>query len=62
MTAYGKQSLMVTTSHVAKAIVDTDESSKLGKLLAMRWNLLWPAVGGITAVLLIVMPNWLGSL
>lgn len=60
MTAYGKKSLMVRSSHVAKAIVDTDESTKLGKLLSMRWHLLWPAVGGLAALVLIVMPNWLG--
>ena len=46
---------------VAKAIVDTDESSKAGKFLALRWHLLWPVFGGVAAVLCILLPQWIGG-
>ncbi len=53
MLAYGAGDYCVDSKHVAKAIVDTEESSRLGRLLALRWHLLWPILGGTSAGLLI---------
>lgn len=62
MVAYGKGDKTIKARHVAKAIVDTDESSKAGKFLALRWHLLWPVFGGVAAVLCIVLPQWIGGM
>ncbi len=58
MSAFGKGDPQVTTRHVAQAIYDTEESRRLGKLLAWRWHWLWPAMGGIGALSLGLYP-WL---
>ncbi len=60
LAAYGRGERKVSTYHVAKAIVDTDESSRLGKLLSLRWQLVWPALGGLSAAAILVVPQWLG--
>jgi MSHA biogenesis protein MshM len=61
LVAYGRGEKTVSTYHVAKAIADTEESSRLGKLLALRWHLIWPAVGGASAMLMIALPHWWGG-
>ncbi|WP_423897115.1 ExeA family protein [Candidatus Pelagadaptatus aseana] len=61
MLAYGQGDKKVKARHVAKAIVDTDESSRIGKFYALRWRLLWPVVGAVTATLCILLPQWLGG-
>lgn len=48
IVCYGRGDRQVTSSHVAKAIQDTPESTRLGKLLALRWHLLWPLMGGLS--------------
>ncbi len=45
IACYGCGDRRVTSRHVSKAIQDTPESRRLGKLSALRWHLLWPAVG-----------------
>lgn len=45
IACYGRGDRRVTSHHVAKAVQDTPESRRLGKLLALRWHLLWPAMG-----------------
>lgn len=60
LAAYGRGERKVSTYHVAKAIADTDESSRLGKLLSLRWQLVWPALGGLSAAAILVVPQWLG--
>ncbi len=49
MLTYGLGEYKVRTHHVARAIMDTEESSRLGRLLSLRWHLLWPLLGGHTA-------------
>ena len=51
MSAYGRGSSRVSSVDVARSVSDTQESSRLGKLLALRWHLLWPLLGGAGAVL-----------
>jgi len=53
MLAYGAGAHCVDSKHVAKAIIDTEESSRLGRILALRWHLLWPILGGTSAGLVI---------
>ena len=55
MLAYGQGSYKVRSRHVAQAIVDTEESSRLGRLLALRWHLLWPVLGGTSAGIFIAL-------
>ncbi|BFM16973.1 AAA family ATPase [Maricurvus nonylphenolicus] len=62
LVAYGRGEKTVSTFHAAKAIADTEESSRLGKLLALRWHLMWPAVGGLSAMLMIALPHWWGGI
>ena len=50
LCAYGKGDPQVTARHVARAIGDTEESRRLGKMLAWRWYWLWPALGGVAAL------------
>ena len=52
LVAYGRGDFRVGRRHVASAIVDTGESSRLGRMLAWRWQLLWPVLGGTSAALL----------
>lgn len=61
MLAYGQGAKKVKARHVAKAIIDTDESSRVGKFYALRWRLLWPVLGAATAALCILVPQWLGG-
>lgn len=60
LVAFGRGEKKVSTYHVAKAIADTEESSRLGKLLSLRWHLMWPALGGVSAMALLMLPQWLG--
>ena len=60
--AYGRGERRVTSYHLARAIEDTAESRRWGKLTALRWQLLWPAVGGLSAVGVLVLPQLLGGL
>ncbi len=55
LAAYGRGDYEVTTYHVATAIVDTDETTCVGKLLSWRWHLLWPALGGVSALLVVML-------
>ena len=55
--AFGRGDQQITTKHVAKAINDTEESNRLGKLLAWRWHWLWPAIASVAAVGLLA-PTW----
>jgi len=55
MLAYGQGDYQVRTSHVAKAIADTEESSRIGRLLALRWHLMWPLLGGTSAGIFIAL-------
>jgi len=59
LVAYGKGDYQVRSVHMAQAIADTSETTGLGKLLALRWHLLWPVIGGVSAAL--VIPIWFGS-
>jgi MSHA biogenesis protein MshM len=54
--AYGRGDPQVTSFHLARAINDTEESRRLGKLLAWRWYWLWPALGGMTTLGLVLLP------
>ena len=56
--AYGRGDPQVTALHLARAIHDTEESKRLGKCLAWRWSWLWPAMGGLSVLLAIMLP-WL---
>jgi len=51
LAAFGRGAHAVGTQDAARAIADTEEVSWLGKLLALRWNLLWPVVGVALALL-----------
>jgi MSHA biogenesis protein MshM len=55
LSAYGRGSLNVDSWHVARAISDTEESSALGKLLSLRWHLLWPLAGAMSAGVLLLL-------
>ena len=46
MAAYGRGDLRVSSRHAASAIFDTEESTRFGQLLAWRWYLLLPLLGG----------------
>ncbi|GAB1259520.1 ExeA family protein [Aurantivibrio plasticivorans] len=56
LAAYGMGKGSVTISAVARAIRDTGESRKLGKLLAVNPHVLWPLLGVI-----LFLPLWLTS-
>ena len=56
--AYGRGDQQVTAFHVARAVNDTEESRRFGKLLAWRWHWLWPAIAGV-AMVGVVVPSWL---
>ena len=45
IACFGRGDRRITSYHIARAIQDTPESKRLGKLLALRWHLLWPVVG-----------------
>ncbi len=51
LAAFGRGAHAVGTQDAARAIADTEEVSWLGKLLALRWNLLWPVAGVALALL-----------
>ncbi len=51
LAAFGRGAHAVGTQDAARAIADTEEVSWQGKLLALRWNLLWPVVGVALALL-----------
>lgn len=53
LAAYGKGAHKVTSKEAAKAIFDTSEANLIGKLLALRWHWLWPALCGASAWLLL---------
>ncbi|MGH1371212.1 MAG: ExeA family protein [Cellvibrionaceae bacterium] len=57
MLAYGLGDCTVRTRHVAKAIMDTEESSRLGRLLSLRWHLLWPVLGGTSAGVFLMLKS-----
>ncbi len=57
MLAYGMGEYTVRTRHVAKAIIDTEESSRLGRLLSLRWHLLWPLLGGTSAGVFLMLKS-----
>jgi len=62
ISAYGRGDRIVGSYHVARAIVDTGESRRWGKLMALRWHLLWPALGGASAACVLVAPHWFGGI
>ena len=49
LCAYGLGHYQVTTKHVAKAIIDSEESRFMGRVLSQRWRLLWPFLGATAA-------------
>lgn len=61
MFAYGRGDPQITALHLARAISDTEESRRFGKLLAWRWNWLWPAVAGALLVSF-AFPTWLWAI
>lgn len=61
LCAYGRGDNVINSFHVAKAIADTRESRRLGRVVALRWHLLWPVLGGASAYCLLVLPHWLGG-
>ncbi|MDM3870897.1 AAA family ATPase [Porticoccus sp. W117] len=48
IACYGRGDRRITSYHIARAIQDTPESKRIGKLLALRWHLLWPLVGALS--------------
>ena len=62
ISAWGRGDSKVTSYHVAKAITDTRESCYLGKLLSLRWHLLWPIAGATSLALVLIRPLWLGDM
>ena len=48
IACYGRGDRRITSYHIARAIQDTPESRRIGKLLALRWHLLWPLVGALS--------------
>lgn len=56
LMAYGKGEQRVTSAHVAQAVFDTAESTRVGKILSLRWHLLWPLLGGLSAAAVMAMP------
>ncbi|UTW44735.1 AAA family ATPase [bacterium SCSIO 12696] len=48
IACYGRGNRRVTSYHIARAIQDTPESKRTGKLLALRWHLLWPLLGAMS--------------
>ena len=55
LSAYGRGDYKVGSLHVARAIKDTEESSRVGRILALRWHLLWPLLGGTTAGVVLLL-------
>ena len=62
ISAWGRGDSRVTSYHLAKAIADTSESYPMGKLLSLRWHLLWPVAGAASVALALIRPEWLGGL
>lgn len=60
LAAFGKGSVQVSRSDMAKAIGDTDESRYLGKFLSRSDRWLWPLLGSLSAVVVVSVPHWLG--
>lgn len=60
LLAYGCGDYCVGTRYVARAIADTEGSSRWGRFLALRWHLLWPVIGGTTAGLFVVFGGFEG--
>lgn len=54
VSAWGRGDSRVTSYHVARAIADTRESYPVGKLLSLRWHLLWPLLGGAALVTMVL--------
>lgn len=48
IACFGRGDRRITGYHIARAIQDTPETKRLGKLLALRWHLLWPLLGGLS--------------
>ncbi len=60
LAAYGRGDKKINALHMARAIADTTESRKLGRVLAWRWYLIWPAAGLVAAVAgLMPLAAWL---
>ncbi len=59
LAAYGQSAVKVRRTHMLRAVIDTDESKGLGKLLARRDYWLWPLLGGLSALVLVGLPHWL---
>lgn len=60
LCAFGKSQSVVRRQDVARAVSDTDESHRLGKLLSVRDRWLWPLLGGVSAVIAVAVPHWAG--
>ncbi|MCV6604855.1 MAG: AAA family ATPase [Porticoccaceae bacterium] len=48
IACYGRGDRRITSYHISRAIQDTPETKAFGKLLALRWHLLWPLVGALS--------------
>ncbi len=60
LCTFGKGHVQVSRADMAKAVCDTDESCRLGKFLSDPYHWLWPIVGGLSAVIAVSVPHWLG--
>ena len=61
LVAFGKGDGYVGAKHVAQAILDTSEATRVGRLCALRWHLLWPLLGGLSGAVFVAVPGWLGG-
>lgn len=61
LTAYGKGDPQVRPAHVARAIADTEESRRLGKVLAWQRYWLWPSIATASLALGFSVHSLLGG-
>lgn len=60
LCAFGKGHVQVSRNDMAKAVCDTDESCRFGKILSRQQRWLWPLVGSVSAMAAVSVPHWLG--
>jgi len=60
LSAFGRGLPQVSAVHLARAIADTPECCWRGKIMAWRWNMLWPVMGSASLVIAVAVQNGMG--
>lgn len=58
LSGYGEGASTITCTHVARAVMDTGDSHRIGRWLAWRWRLLLPVSAGLAALAVLLFPVW----